>query len=63
MWGMIFIVEVESSPRVEEKHFINLKTYIWNSCPASSFESVCHMGKPQINKVCKQTLPTAGQET
>lgn len=58
-WGLVFMVEVKSSLRVEEKHLVSLKIYIWNSCCASSGQSICHRMKPQISEVCKYVCKTA----
>ena len=41
MWSMIFIVKVKSSQTIEEKHWIHLKTYIWNLSSASNDQSIC----------------------
>lgn len=49
--GMVLMQEFKSSQRDEEKTLMPPKTHIWNSCSASSGQSICHMAKTKPNEV------------
>lgn len=53
MWSMIFIVKVKSSQIIEEKHLIDLKTYIWNSISGSNGQSIWNLKSMRyVNGLC-----------
>ena len=60
-WSMVLMEDIKSPQRVQEKHLMPLKVYIWNACSASNGQNICHIAKPQINELQKCTPLRVGQ--
>lgn len=52
-WGMVLMEDVKRPQRVQEKHLMTLKVYIWrpSACSASNGQNISHIAKPQVNEL------------